>query len=364
MAEEVGTITSAEELDALLDAQGAVETGTDGNPVVKPGGKDKAPTAPAKGADDKGQAQEGKDDLPGDEEEEETEEGKDGDDDKVENYGNVVEYLNKKHNLGLNIAELPKDLTREDEAEIVEGLFERVVQGADARIRQYEEVQTLLKDDEVVALLKAKSEGKGLKDLFSQFVTTPEGMSNEQLVFDDFKKKYPKLADTAINNMIATQKEKGQFEEVATAIREQRKEDDTKSAQQRVQEEQTRVTQEKQAREQEDLIFTDLVKKVNKINGVAFTQDMKDEVLSYALKRDNTGMSELDKALQSDVGVLRAALGVFALERLMGAKSTVKVNKTNMTLMDKLFKKPGEAASKGGNAQHTEEIPDEVFNRF
>jgi hypothetical protein len=37
----------------------------------------------------------------------------------------MVDYLNKEHDLGLNVNNLPSDLSREQEAEIVSNLFER-----------------------------------------------------------------------------------------------------------------------------------------------------------------------------------------------------------------------------------------------
>lgn len=363
-SENVKDANTAEELDAILNGTDSVDLDDEGNVVDKanpPASKkseddsddddeDELPK-PGQKKTDKQQAQPASKDDKG--------EDKTGDD---EQYDNVLQFLDKKHELGLNLSELPENMTREDEAELVSELFERVVKNANAQLRQFEHITALLEDDEVAALLQAKSEGKGLKELFSTYSGTPEGMSDEQLVFDDLKKKYPKLSETALNNMISNQKEKGQFAEIATAIREQRKEDETKSAAQRARQEEEEKAQRQQEYQKEVEQFTGLVTKVQKINGVAFTEDMKSEVLSFALRRNEEGLTQMDVALQSDVGLLRASLGIILLERLMGAQASVLKNQGKKSVFDKLMTKIPEGS---GSARKTEEkIPDEIFNKF
>lgn len=361
-SENIKDVHSPEELDALLN--GDVELDENGNI------KDKTPQG-NQNADADADVDEDEIPKPGKvnvkPSPQPAQSGKEGDgkgkEGSDETYDNVIQYLDKRHTLGLNLAELPKDMTREDEAELVSDLFERVVQNANAQLRQYEQINALLEDDEVAALLQAKSEGKGLKDLFASFSNTPEGQTDDQIVFNDLKKKYPKLSDATLNNMIATQKEKGQFTEIASAVREQMKEDETKSAAQRAKQEEEEIRIRQQEYQQEVEQFTGLVKKVQKINGVAFTEDMKSEVLGFALKRNNEGLSQLDMALQSDVGVLRASLGIILLEKLMGAQASVLKNQGKRSVFDKLLTKPEDAGS-GSGARRAEEVPDEVFNRW
>lgn len=373
-SENIKDVSTEAELDALLNGAQDVELDDQGNPI------DKTQTPPTKPAGQKDDDDSDDDDDDGDllniggkkktEKPQPAGAKPDGKktDDKADNpdeqYDNVIHYLDKKHELGLNLQEIPADMTREDEAELVSQLFEKVVTNANAKLRQYEELEALLEDDEVAALLKAKSEGKGLKDLFTNFSATPEGQTDEQIVFNDLKKKYPKLPEATLNNMIATQKEKGQFTEIATAIREQLKEDETKSAAQRAKEEENTRKAQQEAYQQEVQQFTGLVQKVQKINGVTFTDDMKSEVLNFALRRDNEGVTELDKALQSDVGILRASLGIMLLERLMGAQASVLKNAGKKTVFEKLFTKPGDAGSGGSARRPTEEIPDDMYNKF
>lgn len=363
-SENVKDVHSAEELEALLNGNEDVELDDQGNV------KDKAPAPSKPNASDDDDDDDGELPKPGQKPKEKQaqpaakgkeDEGKDDDDDD-EQYDNVIQFLDKKHGLGLNLAEIPENMTREDEAEVVSNLFERVVKGANEQLRQYEHINALLEDDEVAALLQAKSEGKGLKDLFATYSITPEGMSDEQLVFDDLKKKYPKLSETTLNNMIASQKEKGQFAEIASAIREQRKEEETKSAAQRARQEEEEKARRENEYQQEVQQFTGLVTKVQKINGVAFTDDMKSEVLNFALKRNEDGLTQLDAALQSDVGILRASLGIILLERLMGAQASVLKNQGKKSLFDKLLTKPIE--NTGSSRKSIEEIPDELFNKF
>lgn len=364
-SENVKDAHTEEELDAILNGTDDVDLDDEGNVV------EKVKPAATKSDNDKDDDDDDDGDLTkiGQKKQEKQQAqpaSKDGDKGKTdgddEQYDNVIQFLDKKHELGLNLAELPENMTREDEAELVSNLFETVVKNANAQLRQFEHITALLEDDEVAALLQAKSEGKGLKDLFATYATTPEGMSDEQLVFDDLKKKYPKLSETALNNMISAQKEKGQFAEIATAIREQRKEDDAKSAAQRAKQEEEETSRRQQEYQQEVQQFTGLVNKVQKINGVTFTDDMKSEVLSFALKRNEEGLTQLDVALQSDVGLLRASLGIILLERLMGAQASVLKNQGKKSVFDKLMTKAPEGS---GSARKTEEkIPDEIFNRF
>lgn len=364
--ENVKDAHTEEELDAILNGTDNVDLDDEGNII------DKTTTPPKKTDDDSDDNDDdGELPKPGQKKQDKQQaqpaskdegKGEETTTDEDEQYDNVIQFLDKKHGLGLNLAELPANMTREDEAELVSNLFERVVNNANAHLRQFEHIAALLEDDEVVALLQAKSEGKGLKDLFATYSTSLDGMSDEQLVFDDLKKKYPKLSETALNNMIAAQKEKGQFAEIATAIREQRKEDEAKSAAQRAKQEEEEAARRQQEYQQEVQQFTDLVNKVQKINGVAFTEDMKSEVLNFALKRNEEGLTQLDVALQSDVGILRASLGIILLERLMGAQASVLKNQGKKSVFEKLMTKVPEGS---GSARKTEEkIPDEIFNKF
>jgi hypothetical protein len=370
----IPTATTAEELDKILGEQGSEEefdideNGNAKDRVPKPGTK--KPAAKPAGEEEE-EEEEG--DLPklgkgkkpvsqpakkdGEEEGDEVDENADED-----NYDNVIHYLDKKHGLGLNLTELPENLTREDEAELVSDLFQRVVKNADTKLRQYQEIEQLLEDDEVAALIQAKSEGKGLKDLFVTFSQSAEGMTDEQLVFNDFKQRYPKFSETQINNMIAAQKKEGQFVDLAKAIREQRIEESTLSEKQREQREKQEALRAQQEYQQEVHQFSGFVNKVQKINDVSFTEDMKAEVLDFILKRDDEGKTQLDNALQSDVGVLRAAIGVILLDKLMSANASVMRNKGKKDLFGKLLTKPVEGG--GSQRRNGQDIPDDVFNLF
>jgi hypothetical protein len=77
-----------------------------------------------------------------------------------EEFTNMVDYLNKEHDLGLNVNNLPSDLSREQEAEIVSNLFERTLDGVNRQLAQYQEIQKILDDEEVKNFIAAKSEGK------------------------------------------------------------------------------------------------------------------------------------------------------------------------------------------------------------
>jgi len=363
--EGVQLITSEEELNQMLDGQQASAVDDDGKVVdTGDGAAAAAAKKPAEGDLLNHSADNGEGDGEGDDGNKDKDKDKPGEE---KQYNNVVEFLNEKHGLELNIAELPKDLTREQEAEIVSGLFEKTVKGAQNALKQYESIALLMEEDEEVrALIQAKSEGKGLKDLFTAFSETADGKTNEQLVFSDFKKKYPKLTDDGVNKMISNLKEKGQFDEVATAIREQSKEDETKSAAQRAKDDEARIKQETEARKVEAQAFQQFVGGIKTVNGIPFTDEMKTEAFAYIFERDDEGVSPLDEALQSDVGIFRAALGIFFLERLLGANTSLQKNRAKKSVLDRLMDKPVEPGSGSGRETKTnaDEIPAEVFNRF
>src|SRR5690606_37901180 len=145
-----------EELDAILNGTDNVDLDDEGNII------DKTTTPPKKTDDDSddndndgelpkpGQKQQDKQQAqPASKDEDE---GEETTTDEDEQYDNVIQFLDKKHELGLNLAELPANMTREDEAELVSNLFERVVNNANAQLRQFEHITALLEDDEVAAL--------------------------------------------------------------------------------------------------------------------------------------------------------------------------------------------------------------------
>lgn len=340
----ITTVTTEEELNRLLDGD-KVDTST-----PKPKGKDDPNPSglPNLGEPNDGNTQDDKDD-----------DAPEGDDDKV--YNNVVEYLNEKHKLGLNIEQLPADLSREQEGEVVSDLFEKMVTGANRALAQYKHIDALLKDEEIAMLIKAKSEGKGLADLFTTY-SQSANKSDEQLVFDDLKSKFPKLSDETINSMVSSQKKEGKFAEMANAIREQNKENDLKSEQQRLQKEQADQALAAERMQEEVKAFQTLVTKVTKVSEVPFTDDMKEKVLGFVLQADDEGESPMDKALKTDVGVLRAALGMVLLEELMGARESISKNVSKKKIVDRLLLRP--EVSNAAETNNRNEIPNEVFDRF
>jgi hypothetical protein len=264
----------------------------------------------------------------GDEDEEEDEE---------ENTDSVIHYINKANGLKLNLEKLPEDLDAKGQGKIVSGIIQRIVDNANTQLSKYRGIENLLKDEEVKLVLQAKKEGKSLKDIAAQYVTTYNGMSDDDVVRADLKKKYPSLADTEITDMVQDYTKKGLTAKMATAVREENKKNETLSTQQELDKKALKKQQEEEEYEEIVENYAGYVHKVNKVYGVPLTKEMKREAFLFSTVRDKDGMSALDYALQSDEGMLLATLGIKFLNKLVRNASTTSTNKSRKDILELVY---------------------------
>jgi soluble cytochrome b562 len=290
-------------------------------------------------------------------------EGKEGEDSsktsavKDEEFTNMVDYLNKEHELGLNVNNLPSDLSREQEAEIVSNLFQRTLDGVNRQLAQYQEVQKVLDDEEVKNFIAAKSEGKSLREYVKEFSQTTEGQSDEIAVRNQLTTQYPNMTKEEIEDMIDVYKDKGTLEKMATAAREAQ----TKAEQAEQEREAQRAEQEYAQGIQE---FGKLVKSAGKVYGIPLTDEVKNDVFAAVTQRDENGETYMDKILNTDQGLFLAALGTLHMETLMKARSSTDSNRSNKKLVDRLFDKASDLQSSSNDDEKQEGFNAELADRF
>jgi len=297
---------------------------------------------------------------PQDSEEQEREEY--NDQEAVE-YPSVLHYLDNKFELGLNL-EGVNELTKEQEAEALEGIMERMTAGVNEKLAEYSEIENLLQDPEIQEVLQAKMQGKTLADMFNGFSQSPEWMDDDTLAVSDFKSRFPKSSDETIRSMVDSLKQTGQFEPFVQSLREQISEEQS-LYQKQAEEQAQREAEESAAREQEEIQrYTQYLGNINQVYGVPLSQEMKEAVFEITTVRDNQGLTALDHALQSDEGVILAALGVAFMKDLIQNSASINKNRARSRVMDKIFDSPEKLQSGTGRMDDSDPYDPSVLNRF
>lgn len=370
-------IESEEELIALTKGNGVPATGEKPAAAAAATKKEVKPATPAAvgkkkldptvigdpipelGVDDEEEEEgnEGKKKKEGEQEEEE--EGK-----KFSDYPTVVHYLNEKHGLQLNLDE-EEIKTPERQAEIMDEVVTRMIQGVNDAVKEYDYIETLMTDPEIQAVLKAKSEGKGLKDLFTQFAGTPVTLGDDDLAIKDFKAKYPKATEEHVRGMVDSLKKNGQFDTFVKSLREQLTEEQSFSeAKTKSDAEKQKVASAEQER-QEVAEYTSYVSALTNVHGVPVTPEMKKAVVDMTTRRNQKGETYLDVALQSNEGLTLAALGIAFMKDMITNSASLHGNRKNAKFIEKVFKTPDKLQSSGGSGGQKNEDEDLVLlNNF
>lgn len=295
----------------------------------------------------------------------ENEEEDDGDGEKkVTEYPSTVHYINDKFGFKLNLEEFKDGISPEQEAEVISSLIERMTQGVNERIQEYQFIDELMEDEEVKMLIEAKANGKSLRDLAPQFIESVEGKSDEQLVRDHFKKTFPKSSDKAIEGMVSNLKSGNEFNDFATQLREQLAEEKKTIDKKNIEaaKEKQRLEAEK---EQENIQkFSARVNSFNVLYGVPLTDQMKKDVISSVTRRDQNGLTYLEKALQSDDGMMLAAMGILHMKELIANGSSMTANKRNKKFIEKVFDSPKDLQSGASASNEKDEFDPSIANRF
>lgn len=278
-------------------------------------------------------------------------------------FNNMVEFINDKYDLKLNVDQLPKDMTREEEATLVAQLYDNVVEGANTKLNEFKEVSELLEDKEVAEFIAAKRSGKTLKDFVTEYAGTTAGKSDEEIVKDSIRSTAPTMSDDDLNDVIQTLKEKGKLETMATEARNKTIADEELSKKEREEKEKLQAEQFEKERLEEVQKYSEYVGKISSVHGVPLDAKMKKELIVATTQPDKEGLTYLERALQSDLGVVRATIGLLYLERLMDASKTTNKNKVRNDLMEKLIADPEKLQSRK-SVETTEEFDADIANSF
>lgn len=301
-----------------------------------------------------------------------TDDGEEGEDGagvkKPSQYPSLVHYLNEVNELGLNLT--PEDkFSDEEQAQVVSEVYRRLVEGTNQALRQkqqeYQQIEQMLQDDDFKALVEAKREGKSLKDLYAQYQQSPLSANDDALAMSDFKKRYPKSSEEAINAMIDSLKKSGQFEPFVQGLREQYQDEQRVQTEKEKQlAEQTRAQQEQKA--QEDLKnYASYLGNLTNVYGVPITNEMKDTIWQISTQADENGSTELERLLQSDEGTVLASIGVALLKDIISGAGSLTGNRKNNKLMSKLFDSTDKLQSGGSGVKpETDDEDYKLLDKF
>ena len=280
-----------------------------------------------------------------------------------EEFDNTLAYLNKEHELGLNLAEIPEEMTREQEAEAISGIIGRMVEGVNQQVAQYEDIKQLISDPEVASFIAAKAEGKTMVDFVSQYAGRPEGMGDETLAMDELKIKLPHLSDEDITAQVQSMKDRDKLEDFATKVRSERE----TLAIEKAEFEKNNVALQEQEKEKVRIAevedFNQFMTSQKDIYGIPLNTEMKKQIFGAATQPDKDGETYLEKALQSNEGVLLATAGLLHMDRLMKGYASLDVNQRKKSFMDTLFDSPD--ALQSASSEHKQEGFDmDAANQF
>lgn len=285
-----------------------------------------------------------------------------GEEEDDEEYGNVVEYLNKEFNLGLNVKALPKDMTREQEAEAIGSVFKRLNEGVQAKLAEYADLEELLEDREVAALLEAKRNGKGLKDIAAAYVSSPDG-PDDVVVAKHLKLMYPTLTDAEVEEQIKGYRDGKKLDKMASAARDYFKKEAAKATEQEEAARQREAEEAEAEYKQSVAQFGNFLVKTEKLYDIPITKDVKQKIFQAVTVRDREGLTAHDRALQSDAGTFLSALGMFFMKEMLRNGTTLRANKKHRDFKESLFDEPSKLQG-GTEAQEEPDFNEKLANSF
>ena len=297
--------------------------------------------------------------VPVEEEEKKEEEVKTGEvkTEEDETFTNMVDYLNKEHELGLNTENLPSDLSREQEAEVVSDLFQRTLTGVNRKLEEYSNIEEILKDKEVKDFIAAKAEGKTLKDYVQTFSESLDGQNSESIIRNQLSTQYSDMTKEEISDMIEVYKDKGILDKMADSARESQKVDIK-------QKEEVETATQKATLDGEIQKFGSFVGGTESVYGIPLNDQIKKDVFVAVTQRGEDNLTYMDKVLESDEGMFLAALGVLHMQELMKARASTDTNRRNKSLVDKLFDKASDLQSSASDDTKEEAFNAEIADRF
>lgn len=269
-------------------------------------------------------------------------------------YTNIPDLLNTYFEAGLNKEAIGK-LNPKEQARVVVGLFDKVITESNKALDEYEEIDKLLKEDkEVRDFLEFRKKGGTIAELVKQYGTRTE-IGDEELVRQDLKAKLKGWSDQEIEEQIELYKDSNKLKRVADALRAYQEEnsrlDIEKINNQKKEAERINREKEQQLYLKEVEGYKNYLGAKKDIEGIPLTEEMKNNILALAVGKDKkTNVTHLETALQSDEGVLLAALGILYLPTLIKAGQSIVTNKGNKKFYELLADTPNQLQSnkKGG----------------
>lgn len=286
--------------------------------------------------------------------------------DEEKEYPTSIHYLNAKFGLNMNVKAVPANLTRAQEAETIAEMFDAVRNSARQEAESFKPILELLKDEEVATVLRAKREGKTLKDVFEAYTQSTEGMTDDQLVENDVRLRYPGAKPEFVKKFVDGMKATNEFETFVKDLRTQRKGEETSKAQLQLEQAKKLERENAALAVEEEKNYTRFVQDIKHVYGIPVTPKMKQDMVKAATRRDNKGMTAIDYALQSDKGIALMALAITNLDTIIKSKKSVLKAQGKNSLFQTLIGDPKELqSSSAGTSKHqSEEIPDDVINSF
>ena len=211
--------------------------------------------------------------------------------------------------------------------------------------------------------IKAKSEGKTMADFAKEYAGTLDGTSNEALATNELKVKNPHLSDEDITAQVQSLKDRDKLTEFTDKIRADRKANtlETEETQKKALLLQQDKDEEKRITEIND--FGKFVQDKKDLYGIPLNTEMKKQIFNVATQVDAEGETYLEKALQSNEGVLLATAGLLHMKRLMEGYASLDVNQRKKSFVDTLFDSPDQLQS--SSSEHQEKSFDiDAANQF
>lgn len=278
-------------------------------------------------------------------------------------FKNIPALLNQKYFGGkLNMDNLPEDLTREQEAEVVAGLFDKSMQQMQQNIKQYEEVDKLLQDEEVVEFLKYRKAGRSLKELVADKAA---GTSGEALLVQELREKNPDWDDEDIQDQLELWKTKGKLDKFAQAAKERREvlEAEQIKTANATKAEQDRIDAEK--RQQDASRYQQFVAQQKEFAGLPLDEQMQQDLVTLATGiNPKTGNVLIEDFLENDKHVMAASIGILFMDRFAKQLGTKKAGKQAASLVERLFDNPGQLNTRKKATSQQSDAYIEAANSF
>lgn len=246
--------------------------------------------------------------------------------------GSLVHYLKEKYDLPLNISDTEK-LTPDQEREVIESILERITDNVNNVLEQYNYIEEMLQDEEIQEVLRIKSEGKSVKEYYKSL----SSVSDDELVKEELKRRFPKSSPEVIEDMIQGLKEKNQYASFLESVKQQLQEEEKKRYEEEIKRkaEEERLLQEEMERRHDE--FVNYLEQLDNLYGVPLTDKMKNTIYKIAVEEDETGMTYLEKALQSRTGLVLAAAGIGLMRDLINARSLTEANRKKNDFIERVF---------------------------